>query len=224
SESPTGVPADRSTEPAAEVPAGAPADAPAAEPAERAAPTDESSPERSRSIREDDAEAGPPTWVLALLAGLLVVALALDGFVVWRELSQRQAEEQSARALHSALIQAPAVAEQAAEAVLSYRYDTLDKDVAQARRYLSDGYRPDYVASIREVVQAPAKEIGAVVEANVLASGVVEASGERSDVLLFVNQTTTSAADAQPQEALNRVVLTMIRQDGRWVVDEVQAF
>ena len=176
----------------------------------------------ARGAERDD-ESGPPTWVLAVLAGLLVVALALDGFVVWRELSQRQAEEESARALHSALIEAPSVAERAAQALLSYRYDTFDRDIAQARQYLSDEYRPQYVASIRDVVSTPAQEIGAVVEAEVLNSGVVEASGERSDVLVFVDQTTTSASDTQPRTALNRVVLTMVQRDGRWVVDEIRA-
>jgi Mce-associated membrane protein len=143
--------------------------------------------------------------------------------VVWRELSQRQSEEESARALHSAVIEAPSVAERAAKDLLSYRYDTFDKDIAQARQYLSDDYRPEYVASIQDVVSRPAQQIGAVVEAEVLASGVVEATGERSDVLVFVNQATTSAADTQPKTALNRVVFTMVQRDGRWVVDEIRA-
>ncbi|MGH3367885.1 MAG: hypothetical protein ACRDOY_11845 [Nocardioidaceae bacterium] len=165
---------------------------------------------------------GPPRWVLLTLAGLLVVALLLDAFVVWRWFSQRSAEEAAARALHSAVVQAPAVAEKAGVALLSYRYDTIDQDVAEARRYLTEEYRPKYTSSIQQLVAAPAADIQATVKANVLSSGVVEASGQRSDVLLFVNQTTTSAS-GEPKTALNRVVVTMVRRDGRWLVHEIRA-
>jgi Mce-associated membrane protein len=185
-----------------------------AEPEAAQAPAHEPSGGRDRA-------GWPPAWVPAVLAVLLVVALAVDGFLFWK---QQRDQEAAARALHSAVTVAPSVAERAAEAVLSYRYNTFDKDVAEARQYLSDDYRPAYIRSIRDVVSTPAHEIGAVVEAQVLSSGVVDASGERADVLLFVNQTTTSAADTQAQTALNRVVFTMVRAEGTWKVDEIQAF
>jgi Mce-associated membrane protein len=165
----------------------------------------------------------PPNWVLAVLAGLLVAALALDGFVAWREVSQRNAEEASARALHSALIQSPSVAEQAAVPVLSYRYDTIDKDLAEAQRYLTDEFRPGYTASIG-LVRREATRAQVTVEAEVLNSGVVEASGNRAEVLLFVNQTTTSPARSEPTTALNRVVFSMVKRDGTWKVADIRAF
>lgn len=201
------------------------ASATAAEPATTAVP-EEPAHERATTgaaqapAGDADRDSGPPSWLLAVLAGLLVGALALDGFLLW---NKQHTEEESARALHSALIEAPSVAERAAKDLLSFRHDTLDKDVAQARQYLTQGYRPDYIASIKKVVAAPAKDVGAVVEADVLASGVVDASGERSDVLLFVNQATTSSTSAEPQTALNRVVFTMVRRDGQWMVHEIQA-
>jgi Mce-associated membrane protein len=168
--------------------------------------------------------ATPPNWVLVVLAGLLVAALALDGFVVWREMSRRNAEEASARALHSALIQAPSVAERAAGPLLSYRYDTLDRDLAEAQRYLTDAFRPGYTASIDELVRQEATRARATVEAQVLSSGVVEASGERADVLLFIDQTTTSPTRSEPTTALNRVVFSMVRRDGTWKVADIRAF
>ena len=166
----------------------------------------------------------PPNWVLAVLAGLLVAALALDGFVAWREVSQRNAEEASARALHSALIQSPSVAEQAAVPLLSYRYDTIDKDLAEAQRYLTDEFRPGYTASIDRLVRREATRARATVEAEVLNSGVVEAGGQRAEVLLFVNQTTTSPTRSEPTTALNRVVFSMVRRDGTWKVADIRAF
>jgi Mce-associated membrane protein len=169
------------------------------------------------------AGATPPNWVLAVLAGLLVAALALDGFVAWREVSQRNAAEASARALHSALIQSPSVAEQAAVPLLSYRYDTIDKDLAEAQRYLTDEFRPGYTASIG-LVRREASRSQVTVEAEVLSSGVVEASGNRAEVLLFVNQTTTSPVRSEPTTALNRVVFSMVQRDGTWKVADIRAF
>jgi Mce-associated membrane protein len=187
--------------------------------------------EKARAAKAKvQATAGPrvaeatPTWALGVLAGLLVVALALDAFVVWTEVSAQRSEESTARALHSAVVEAPAAAERAAEQVLSYRYDTVGKDLAEARQFLTADYAPDYISSIKEVVAGPAGDIQANVQAQVLNSGVVQASGARSEVLLFVNQTTTTAAEPRPQLALNRVVFTMERSDRGWLVDEIQAF
>lgn len=222
-------------EPVAErTPEPAPENAPETASETASAPTGTASEDRADERAEEPAEepaavavtrddvSGPPNWVLGVLAGLLVAALALDGFVAWREVSQQRQAEESARALHSALIQAPAVAEQAATALLSYRYDTVDQDLAEARKYLTEDYRPEYVESINLVNQG-AGEVGATVKADVLSSGVVEASGQRSDVLLFVNQTTTMPAQ-QPTTALNRVVLTMVPRGNTWVVADIRAF
>jgi Mce-associated membrane protein len=175
-------------------------------------------PAPARSVRP-----GPPNWVLGVLAGLLAVALALDGFVVWRELSQRQAEEDAARALHSALIQSPPVAEKAAAAVLAFRHDTVDKDLAEARRFLSEEYAPDYISSIG-LIKGETQRQQVTVKADVLSSGVVEAGAERAEVLLFVNQTTTTPLRSEPTTALNRVVFSMMREDGAWKVDDISAF
>jgi hypothetical protein len=72
-------------------------------------------------------------------------------------------------------------------------------------------------------VAGSAEDLKVTVRANVLASGVSEASPARADVLLFVNQTTISPTEA-PKTALNRVVFTMVPRDGGWKVDEIKAF
>jgi Mce-associated membrane protein len=233
---PDGAPAEAHAEPGAAAGTDAPTEQPTAdeptaataeEPPPREPAPDEPAPAAPAApavpAREPADRGGPPPWVLAVLAGLLVVALALDGFVLWREISQRQEAEDRARALHSALIQAPSVAERAAESVLSFRHDTIDTDVAEARRFLTADYAPAYIRSIRDVVADPAGEVRATVRAEVLSSGVVEAGGQRADVLLFVNQVTRSA-DQDPQTALNRVVFTMVPREGTWKVDEIRAF
>ena len=57
-----------------------------------------------------------------------------------------------------------------------------------------------------------AAKVKAKVQAEVKASGVSHADADRVNVLLYVNQTTTSTANGgQPQVALNRVMLSMVR-------------
>jgi hypothetical protein len=43
------------------------------------------------------------------------------------------------------------------------------------------------------------------------------------DVLLLVDQTSTTTASKTPQAALNGVVLTMVDQSGDWLVSDVVA-
>jgi Mce-associated membrane protein len=74
-------------------------------------------------------------------------------------------------------------------------------------------------------VRPNAAKVRAKVEAEVKASGVSHADADRVNVLLYVDQTTTSTADSgEPQVALNRVQLSMVRVDGTWLVDDVTSY
>ena len=151
------------------------------------------------------------TPVLAALAvaAVLLVAFAASGFFVdgvgvaaWRQVDEESQVETAERA-------APAAAERAAAAILSYSHESLEADRDNAARFMTDSYRKEYLDTFGLVLDN-APEVKAVVEAEVRASGVVHADPGRANVLLFVNQTTTSTAnEGEPQTALNRVMLTM---------------
>jgi Mce-associated membrane protein len=57
-----------------------------------------------------------------------------------------------------------------------------------------------------------------------VASGLAHTDAGRARILLFVNQTTTSAANDAPQVALNRVMLDMVDRDGTWLVDDITSY
>ena len=62
-------------------------------------------------------------------------------------------------------------------------------------------------------------------QAEVKASGVSHADADRVNVLLYVDQTTKSTANGgEPQLALNRVMLTMSRSGGGWLVDDITSY
>jgi Mce-associated membrane protein len=186
----------------------------------RGAATDE----RTRPEREHRT---PPGWLLAVLAtvtlGLVLVATvgvaAGTGIRGYQALQEEQAVEHARRT-------APAAAERAAAAVLAYDHRTLMADRNAAAEFMTEGYRAKYRKTFKRLVVDSARKLDAVVTADVKASGVVHADSERVDVLLFVNQRTTSKAnDGEPQLALNRVVFAMTeQQDGSWLVDDIRSY
>ena len=133
--------------------------------------------------------------LFGILAAVAVGLGAWKGSQGWRALQEQKQAERYQEALDTA----PAAAESAAAAVLSYDYRSLEADRDAAAKFLSDGYREEYVDTFDKLVVESATQTKAAVEAQVLASAAMN-SGERDPskvpVLLFVNQTTSSAASA----------------------------
>lgn len=162
---------------------------------------------------------------LPVVAALGVLAAVLVGLGAYFALQARQAAD-----YQEALDRAPAAAERAAVAVLSYDHESLRADRDAAARFLTGDYRKQYLDTFDRLVTESATETRATVEAQVLASStVVVPSGEDNPdevpVLLFVNQTTTSTAGGgEPSTALNRVRLDMRNVDGTWLVDGITSY
>jgi Mce-associated membrane protein len=162
--------------------------------------------------------------VLAALATVLVLTAALLALLVdgagWGDWKQAQQQDEVDRAMRTA----PAAAERAAAAVLTYDYRTLEADRDAAAALMTPEYREQYLKTFELVMDAaPARK--ARVEADVRASGVSLPGDDRVEVLLFVNQTTVSTASSgEPQIALNRVVFTMERDGEAWRVDGITSY
>jgi len=152
-----------------------------------------------------------PTVVLAVL-----VLLAAAG-VVYVGASLRDADA-SETAAETGQVTAARYAEQ----LLSYDYSHLDEDFSQAQRLLTDDFRRQYIQAT-DVVRDQAVQDKAVIKAAVVATSVVSAEPDEVRTLLFVNQTTTTDAGGSPSIDLNRVVVTIVEQDGRWLVSDLDA-
>jgi Mce-associated membrane protein len=152
---------------------------------------------------------------LTALLAVLVVLLAVGvGYVA---VSLRNAE-----ASETAAANGQVTAARYAEQLLSYDHAHLDRDFAQAQRLLTDDFRKEYTDAT-EVVRDKAIEDRAVIKASVVATSVVSAEPDEVKTLLFVNQTTTTGDGRSPSIDLNRVVLTLVEQDGRWLVSDLDA-
>jgi Mce-associated membrane protein len=164
-----------------------------------------------------------PGWLLVGLTLLLVAAVAVDLVLLQR--GHQQAEQSSARSARvaAAINGAPIQAEKAATEILGYDYRTLRADADRASTLMTDDFAASFDSTVRDLVAAPAKQVKAHVEAKVMASGVSEASPDKVEVLLFVDQTSRTSTDAQEDTALNRVVFTMVPDGSAWLVDDITA-
>lgn len=180
-----------------------------------------------RAVERADDGSGPgrtvPNRALALLAAAAVV---LVGTAAWLGLGTWDVRTvQSADAAETASQAAPAAAERAAATILSYNYKSLGGDEAAAERFMTPAYRKKYGDTFDKLVKPNAAKLQARVTADVKSSGVTNADPDRVDVLLFVNQTTTSTANGgQPQIALNRVTFHMVKQKDTWLVDNITSY
>ena len=55
----------------------------------------------------------------------------------------------------------------------------------------------------------------------VIASGIVRSGDDRVQVLVFVNRPTLRADKTEPEIFRDQVVMTMEKQDGDWLVDDM---
>lgn len=176
------------------------------------------SPEAGRAQEEEAAERRPARFrvtrlTVALLgaATVLTVAVALLGWDLTRMDARANAREAG-----------QVVATESMETILSYDHAHYDKGVAAAKTLMTGEFAKKYADTVA-TVRSRVLETGSVVKAEVVASSVVSAEPDEVRTLLFVNQTTTGKQVQEPRVDLNRVVVTLVREDDAWLVSDVDA-
>ncbi len=169
-------------------------------------------------------EGSRPRWLLVVggvLAAIVLVAAAIAGVLIYRlaAADPNNPPDSQARSRSEAL----AAARSHAQEILSYDHRTLDADFARAEAALTGKFKKDYARTTSTVVRPSAEQYKVVVKAEVTAASVVRASDHRVVALLFVDQTTTSTRLEGPKVDLNRVRMTLVQEDGNWLVSELDA-
>jgi Mce-associated membrane protein len=154
-------------------------------------------------------------WLPVSLAVGLAVALLACAALGYRA--------HAASELDSARSEGLEAARSAAPVFMAYDHHHLDNDFARAKKLLTGEFRKEYASTTTRVVKPTATKTRAVVVAEVRAASVVSATPDRVVALLFVNQTTTSNRADEPRTDLNRVLMTVDRTNGRWLVSKVDA-
>ena len=154
---------------------------------------------------------GVPTW---LVAGLGLVAAGLVAATTWMWTAQDAGGDDSAARA------AQVAAERAVVPVLSYDHETLEVDQREAQALMTGSYREEY-DKLFAVLEENAPRTETTVTASVISSGIVRASGDRVQVLVFVDRPTTNRLSAEPVVYKDQVTLSMQRVDGDWLVDDL---
>ncbi len=183
---------------------------------------DETSQRDSDTIEVDDAhdkkpdgrrKRRPTVWWRVIAFGVLpAVALLLAlaaGYFRW--------VAGSADDLAGARAASVRVASDDAVALLSYKADSVDKDLGAARERLTGEFKDAYTELTRQVVIPGAKEKHISSAAKVNAAASVSATANHAVVLLFVDQTVTIGEGA-PTDTQPVVRVALDKVNGHWLV------
>ncbi|WP_238005560.1 hypothetical protein KZZ52_42450 [Dactylosporangium sp. AC04546] len=127
-----------------------------------------------------------------------------------------------ARQRDVAVRQSLAAATAAAQAIFSYDYRSFDTSVANGRAFVTGQFADEY-AKTTLALKPQAVSEQAIVRAAVSASGVVTASPQRVELLLYLNQYRRNTNVTGEKVDQNRVVLTMVPVQGAWLVSHAVA-
>jgi Mce-associated membrane protein len=154
-----------------------------------------------------------PKWKQAVAYGLLpalALTLALAaGYLKWISTAAHDAQTAGINALRAA--------NDSTVAILSYKPDSVDRELPAASARLTGQFKDAYTSLIREVVIPGAKEKNITSVATVPAAATVNVTENHAVILVFVNQTVTFGSDA-PSSTASSVRITMDEVDGTWLI------
>lgn len=156
-------------------------------------------------------------WTRALVYGLvpavLIVLGGAAGYLKFVDGSARESRSAAARSVQAASA--------GTIAMLSYKPDTVEKDLGAARDRMTGSFRDSYTSLINDVVIPGAKQKQVTSVATVAAASSVSASANHAVVLVFVNQTITMGSD-QPSDTASSVRVTLDKTDNRWLITQFE--
>lgn len=114
--------------------------------------------------------------------------------------------------------QVVAAAREGTEALLSYSPEKLDADLANAKSHLTGDFLNYYTDFTDKVVGPASRDKGVKTEANVARAAVSQIRPGQADVLVFVNQVTTSKERPTPALSTSSVLVTLVNSGGHWLI------
>jgi Mce-associated membrane protein len=147
----------------------------------------------------------------AVLPGLALLLATVAGYLKWQDASVRDAQLAGAESVRAAT--------EGTVALLSYKPDTVEKDLAAARSRLTGTFLGAYTSLTHDVVIPGAKQKQISAVATVPGASWVQATQSHAVVLLFVNQTVVIGQDA-PTNSASTVRVTLDKVGGNWLISQ----
>jgi Mce-associated membrane protein len=144
-----------------------------------------------------------------VLPGLALIVAMAAGYLKWSDSALRDSQRTGIESVHAAT--------DGTVAMLSYRPDSVEKDLGAARDRLSGNFKGAYTSLIHDVVIPGSRQQQISAVATVPAAASVSASDNHAVVLVFVDQTITVGSDP-PTNTASRVRVTLDKVGGRWLI------
>jgi Mce-associated membrane protein len=161
------------------------------------------------------------TVVLAVLAAVLaVVAGGLFAWDAWRGDDEPAAANTHPVVMNSDdVTDGVAAAAKAAETIVGTSYQDYDKQVDEAAALMTDGFAKQY-RQTAEDTKADVVDAKTVIDARVVAQGVVRASRSEVEALVFLNQ-YVSKDGGDTTYTPYRALVTVVHTDRGWLVSNI---
>ncbi len=148
--------------------------------------------------------------IVATTLVLAAVGVAAGVYFVLYRPDQRVDDAAAHRAIQAA--------SDGAVAVLSYSYDHLYRDFADAKSHLTGGFLTYYTKFTDNVVAPTAQQGQLTATAKVIRAAVSDLHPDSAVVLVFVDQTTASPKKKDPEKTQSSVLVTLTKVDGSWLI------
>jgi Mce-associated membrane protein len=152
-----------------------------------------------------------PVVAYALLPVFALLIASTAGYLKWQDATLRED-----RAAHPPSVQA---AVDGTVALLSYRPETVEKDLEAAKSRLTGKFLDAYRSLTRDVVIPGAKQKQISATATVAAAALTSQNATHAAVLLFVDQTVIIGKTA-PTNTASSVRVTLDKIDDRWLISQ----
>jgi Mce-associated membrane protein len=154
-------------------------------------------------------------WSRVLVYGLVPAFVSLlaiaAGLLKWHDSSIRHVEW--------ARSQSAAAAKESTDAILTFRYDTIDHDVAATRERLTGGFLNTYTKRTQQELIPHAKQERIVATATVPDAAPEITTPNHAVVLVFISQ-TVKIGDAPPTETGSSARVTLDNIGERWLISD----
>jgi Mce-associated membrane protein len=153
-------------------------------------------------------------WRPIVLVALVIASIGLAaGLFVFQYRPDREIDDQAAH-------QAIRAASDGAMALLSYSSDSLDRDLTDAKARLTGDFLDYYTKFTRDFVTPTVHDKHLTQKAVAIRSAAVELHATSAVVLVYLDETTTSADKKDPLTTPSSVRVTLEKVDGTWLISK----
>ena len=181
--------------------------------------TPEVNPETSKQVSPKPKRAAPLAIILCVISAVAIALAAVSAYLYFGPGGTRYIA-----AIDQTRDEVAQASSDQAVAMFQYDYNNVDQQLHAATDGLTGDFQGTFTNLIESVIIPGAKEKSLTVQVVVQGAAVLDAEADSATTMLFLNQITTSSESPEAVASGSRVKMSLEKQDGRWLVNNVQPF